>query len=44
MFPTYLVARLNQRANKTGHNHDLINQDGVEDSRPWQTSRQEEIE
>ena len=31
----YLVARCDQGANKTGDDHDLINQDGVEDRGPW---------
>lgn len=39
----YLVGRGDQSANKAGDDHDLINQDGVEDSGPWQTSSQEDI-
>lgn len=39
----YLVARGDQGANKTGDNHDLINQDGVEDRGPWQTSSKEDV-
>lgn len=39
----YLVGRGDQGANKAGDDHDLINQDGVEDSGPWQTSSQEDI-
>lgn len=39
----YLVARSDQGANKTGDDHDLIDQDGVEDRGPWQTSSQEDV-
>ncbi len=35
----YLVVRCNQRADETSNDHDLVNQDGVEDRRPWETSR-----
>ena len=40
---SYLVARRDQGANETGDDHDFINQDGVEDRGPWQTSSQEDI-
>lgn len=39
----YLVARRDQGANKTGDDHDLIYQDGVEDRGPWQPSSQEDV-
>lgn len=32
---SYLVARSDQGADKTSDDHDLINQDGVEDRGPW---------
>ena len=39
----YLVAGSDQGANKTGDDHDLINQEGIKDSGPWQTSSKEDI-
>lgn len=39
----HLVARLYQSADETSHNHDFIEEDGVEDGRPWHAGSQEQI-
>ena len=39
----YLITGSNQGANKTGDDHDLIDQDGIENGGPWQTSSQEDV-
>ena len=41
---TDLVSRCNQRADQTGDNHDLIDQDGVEDGWPWHAGGQEQVQ
>jgi hypothetical protein len=39
-----LVIGNDERANKTSHNHDLVNNDGPKDSRPWHSGGEQEIE
>ena len=39
-----LVRRGNQRTDQTGDDHDFINEDGVENGRPWETSSQEQVQ
>lgn len=41
---TYLITRLNQGANQTGDDHDLIDQYGIEDGRPRHAGGQEQIQ
>jgi len=38
------VGALDECTNETGHNHDLVNQDGVADCWIWETAGQEEIQ
>lgn len=40
---TYFVARGDQCTDETSNDHDLIDQDSVEDRGPWKTSCQEKI-
>jgi hypothetical protein len=41
---TPLVGRGNEGANKASHNHNLIEENGVENSWPWQASSEKEIQ
>lgn len=40
----YLVRGLHQRAHQAGYNHHLINEDCVQDRRPWKTCGQKQIQ
>lgn len=44
MIVSHLVTRLYESADKTGDDHDFVNQDGVEYCRPWHSSGQEQVE
>ena len=39
----YLVARRDQGAYETSDDHDLIDQEGIENRGPWKTSSQENV-
>ena len=41
---SYLVARCDQCANKTGDDHNLVYQESVENCRPWHAGGQEQVQ
>ena len=43
-FRAHLVTRRDQRADETGDDHDLIDQQGVENGGPWHASGQEQVQ